>query len=71
MRCAHAGIAAAILLALVGQSEAAEPPFAVATEEFMVEAGDPGVRLYVRNKHPFDLTQVPAGHILLYVHGGT
>lgn len=71
MRCAHAGIAAAILLALVGQSEAAEPPFALATEEFMVEAGDPGVRLYVRNKHPFDLTQVPAGHILLYVHGGT
>jgi pimeloyl-ACP methyl ester carboxylesterase len=71
MRCAHSGIAAAILLALVGQSEAAEPPFALATEEFMVDASDPGVRLYVRNKHPVDLTQVPAGHILLYVHGAT
>ena len=71
MRCAHATIGAAILLVLVGQSEAAEPPFALATEEFMVYAGDPGVRLYVRSKHPVDLTQVPAGHILLYVHGAT
>ncbi|MBA4096339.1 MAG: alpha/beta hydrolase [Rhodospirillum sp.] len=71
MRCAHATIAAAILLALVGHSEAADPPFALATEEFMVDAGDPGVQLYVRNKHPVDLTQVPSGHVLLYVHGAT
>lgn len=71
MRHAHAAVMAAILLALVGHSDAAEPPLALVTEEFMVDAADPGVRLYVRNKHPADLTQVPPGHVLLYVHGAT
>ncbi|HEV8389058.1 MAG TPA: alpha/beta hydrolase, partial [Dongiaceae bacterium] len=59
------------MLVLVGQSDAAEPPLALVTEEFMVDAGDPGVQLYVRNKYPADMTRVPAGHILLYVHGAT
>jgi pimeloyl-ACP methyl ester carboxylesterase len=41
------------------------------TEEFMVEAAEPGTQLYVRNKHPADMAQAPAGHVLLYVHGAT
>ena len=41
------------------------------TEEFMVDAAEPGIQLYVRNKHPADMAQVPAGHVLLYVHGAT
>jgi pimeloyl-ACP methyl ester carboxylesterase len=41
------------------------------TEEFMVAAGDPGIQLYVRNKHPADMARVPEGRILLYVHGAT
>jgi pimeloyl-ACP methyl ester carboxylesterase len=71
MRDAQAGLVAAVLLALIGQAEAAEPPFALATEEFMVDADEPGVQLYVRNKHPVDPALMPAGHILLYVHGAT
>lgn len=71
MRYAHTGIAAAIWVMLVGHSDAAEPPLALVAEEFMVDSGDPGVQLYVRNKHPLDLTRIPAAHILLYVHGAT
>jgi pimeloyl-ACP methyl ester carboxylesterase len=40
-------------------------------EEFMVPAADPGISLYVRNKHPQGVTQFPAEKILLYVHGAT
>ena len=40
-------------------------------EEFMVPAVDPGISLYVRNKHPQEVTQFPGEKILLYVHGAT
>jgi hypothetical protein len=45
------------------------PP--LVTEEFMVPAADPGIQLYVRNKHPAEMAQVPEGRVLLYVHGAT
>jgi pimeloyl-ACP methyl ester carboxylesterase len=41
------------------------------TEEFLVDAREPGIQLYVRNKHPADVAQVPDGRVLLYVHGST
>jgi pimeloyl-ACP methyl ester carboxylesterase len=41
------------------------------TEEFMVPASDPGIELYVRNKHAEGITRFPAQKILLYVHGAT
>jgi pimeloyl-ACP methyl ester carboxylesterase len=62
---------AVILAVLVGQSDAAEPTLTLVTEEFMVDSGDPGIQLYVRNKHPADMTHVPPEHTLLYMHGGT
>jgi pimeloyl-ACP methyl ester carboxylesterase len=40
-------------------------------EEFTIAAVDPGIELYVRNKHPSGATHFPAEKILLYVHGGT
>lgn len=40
------------------------------TEEFRVEAVDPGIRLYVRNKHP-DTGQISPQRTLLFVHGAT
>src|SRR6267378_8362153 len=49
---------------------AAEPP-KIVMEEFMVPSKDPGIRLYVRNKHPQDAKKFSAGKILLYVHGAT
>lgn len=52
---------------------AAPPPSApaLATEEFMVPTAEPGIRLYVRNKHPAHVTVYPADRILLFVHGAT
>jgi len=40
-------------------------------EEFMVPAVDPGINLYVRNKHPQGVNTFPAEKILLFVHGAT
>jgi pimeloyl-ACP methyl ester carboxylesterase len=71
MRFVHAGLMAAILAVLVGHSDAAEPTLPLVAEEFMVDSYDPGIQLYVRNKHPADMTQVPPEHILLYMHGST
>lgn len=71
MRYAHASFVAAILAVSVSPSGAAEPALPVVTEEFMVDALDPGIQLYVRNKHPADMTEVSPDHIILYMHGGT
>ena len=40
-------------------------------EEFMVPAVEPGINLYVRNKHPQGVNTFPAEKILLFVHGAT
>jgi len=40
-------------------------------EEFMVPAVDPGINLYVRNKHPQGVKKFPGEKILLFVHGST
>jgi len=68
MRKGLSALAGVGLLWALGNGAAAAD---LVTEEFMVEAGEPGIQLYVRNKHPADMTQVPAGHVLLYVHGAT
>jgi len=39
--------------------------------EFIVPAGDRGIKLYVRNKHPYRVNKFPSGKILLFVHGAT
>ena len=49
---------------------AAEPP-KIVMEEFMVPSKEPGIRLYVRNKHPEGAKKFSAGKILLFVHGAT
>jgi pimeloyl-ACP methyl ester carboxylesterase len=43
----------------------------IVMEEFMVPASDPGISLYVRNKHPEGVSKFAPGKILLYVHGAT
>jgi hypothetical protein len=37
----------------------------------MVDSGDPGIRLFIRNKHPAGMTQFRSQRTLLYVHGAT
>jgi len=48
---------------------AADPP--VVMEEFAVPAADPGITLYVRNKHPDGVSKFPGEKVLLFVHGAT
>ncbi len=60
----------AALLISVGLSAAAAAP-TLATEEFMIPAVDPGISLFVRNKHPADQAAFSPGKILLFVHGAT
>jgi pimeloyl-ACP methyl ester carboxylesterase len=43
----------------------------VATETFMVPAADPGIDLYVRNKHLEGLASFPNVRVVLFVHGAT
>ena len=57
----------AAVLAGAGQARAAGPEMA----EFTVPSGDPGISLYVRNKHPAGLDHFSPERTLLYVHGAT
>jgi len=40
-------------------------------EEFMLASADPGISLYVRNKHPEGMSRFNADRIVLFVHGAT
>lgn len=57
------------MLLACGTTRAATPR--IVTEEFMVPAGDPGIALYVRNKHPAGMHSVRPERLLLYVHGSS
>ena len=43
----------------------------VVAEEYMIESGDPGIRLFIRNKHPAGMTQYRPEKTVLYVHGSS
>src|ERR671929_58007 len=43
----------------------------IVMEEMMVPAKDPGIQLYVRNKHPEGISQYGPERTLLFVHGAT
>jgi pimeloyl-ACP methyl ester carboxylesterase len=59
----------AFLFIGVSAMAASDPP--IVTEEFMVPGVDPGISLYVRNKHPQGVNKFPGDKIVLYVHGAT
>jgi pimeloyl-ACP methyl ester carboxylesterase len=67
-----------LLIAAVGAiaitfplSSTGDPTPKLVTEHFMIDASDPGIRLYVRNKRPEDLTEFRSEKTLLFVHGAT
>jgi pimeloyl-ACP methyl ester carboxylesterase len=66
-------LTAAVLsaLALPPSVDAADVTPKLVTEEFMIEAADPGTQLYVRNKRPADMNQITSEKTLLFVHGIT
>src|SRR3954469_9838831 len=68
-----AAIAAFLILCAMSIQQAAAQPAGqpLATEEFMIPSADPGVQLYVRNKHPRGASRFSADNIVLFVHGAT
>ena len=67
--------ALALALALAASLLAAAPTTArsagIALEEAMVPADEPGIRLYLRNKHPEGVDRFGPDRTLLFVHGAT
>jgi len=61
-------MAALFLLCL--HANAASGP-SITLEEFMVPTPDPGIHLYLRNKHLHGVTKFPSEKIVLFVHGAT
>jgi pimeloyl-ACP methyl ester carboxylesterase len=61
----------ALVLALCNTPAVAAKQPTIVMEEFTIPAADPGIELYVRNKHPQGLKRFPGEKILLYVHGAT
>ncbi|HEV2549801.1 MAG TPA: alpha/beta fold hydrolase [Stellaceae bacterium] len=61
--------AAAIVIALA--VPAAAQSANLATDSYRIPAADPGIELYLRNKHPAGVESFPAEKILLFVHGAT
>lgn len=66
MRSIGAALAAAAIWIM--PAHAAGP---VEMQEFMVPAADPGIQLYVRNKHPAGVQRFAPERVLIYVHGAT
>ncbi len=65
----HAFLGMLFLVLTTGASAAGAPELVM--EEFMVPTGDPGIEVYVRNKHPKGVSAFTGDKILLYVHGAT
>ena len=63
------GCALLALLILPGAAFGQSPHLVV--EETMVKSSDPGVELYVRNKHADGLSSFSADRTLLFIHGAT
>jgi pimeloyl-ACP methyl ester carboxylesterase len=66
-------LAAAVVTAPAVSSSvrAADPAPKLVAEHFMIDAIDPGIKLYVRNKRPEQLKQFTSEKTLLFVHGAT
>ena len=67
-----AAIVLAPVLALVMQaSPASSNELKLESESYLIPSADPGIQLYIRNKHPAGMTGFAPERILLYVHGAT
>ena len=68
--------ASAVLAALSGCSTTGKPALSMASatsvvmEEFRV-ASDPGIQVYVRNKHPANMSSFSPDKTVIYIHGAT
>ena len=73
-RTPHWSVSLAVfcLLALSGCAETARhAERELVTESYLIESGDPGIQLFIRNKHTAGMTEFRSERTLLYVHGAT
>src|SRR5262245_38770871 len=63
-------VAAAIIFVSLATGALAEE-VKLETESYRIPSADPGIELYIRNKHPAGVTSFSADKILLFVHGAT
>src|SRR5262245_21702831 len=59
--------AAAIFLATISPSRAGT----LVGEDELIPSSDPGIQLFVRNKHPAEATVFTAARTVLFIHGST
>ncbi len=71
MKAWKAALAAASLLAVPILPAFAQQRPPIVAEDAMVPSGEPGVEIYVRNKHPADMAHLAPDRTLLFVHGAT
>ena len=64
-----AGMAMVASFALSPAVFAQTPPLVMS--EAMIQSSDPGIQLYVRNKHAADMTSFSPDRTLLFIHGAT
>jgi len=55
---------------LFSAAASAQPP-KIAVEEAMVKSSDPGIEIYVKNKHAEGVSSFSADRTLLFIHGAT
>jgi hypothetical protein len=63
-----------LIAAVVGglsPSSAGDPTPKLVTEHFKIDASDPGIKLYIRNKRPEEMTEFKSDKTLLFVHGAS
>jgi hypothetical protein len=60
---------AALFVSLASMALADDPK--LTTESYIIPSADPGIQLYIRNKHLAGVTSFTGDKILLYVHGAT
>jgi pimeloyl-ACP methyl ester carboxylesterase len=70
LRSAGALATAVLWFSLASIATAADGP-KLETENYRIAAADPGIELFIRNKHPAGTTNFPGEKILLFVHGAT
>jgi pimeloyl-ACP methyl ester carboxylesterase len=61
----------AVCLAACATAKVRERSRGLGTESYLIPSGDPGIELYVRNKHAEGMTAFSAERTILYVHGAT
>lgn len=64
-------VAMGFALAMTGTSASAADRPPIVTEDTMLASPDPGIQLFVRNKHPADRMDFGPDRTVLFVHGAT